>query len=64
MIKPKPSRYKCNACKWSKIVVPTSDALQPGDHYSSCPKCGSKDLSQAGVGSIVAAVCNFIKTDL
>jgi predicted RNA-binding Zn-ribbon protein involved in translation (DUF1610 family) len=43
--KPKPITYECRACGWSITVAPESDALQEGyDHFTSCPKCGNKDL--------------------
>ena len=42
MIAPRPFKYKCPKCGYSKIVKPKSDALNPLDYISECPKCKSK----------------------
>lgn len=39
MIAPKPFKYKCPYCRYTKIVKPKSDVLNPLDMISSCPKC-------------------------
>lgn len=40
-IPPAPKHFKCTRCSWSKRVSPTSDCLMYGEHFTSCPKCGS-----------------------
>jgi DNA-directed RNA polymerase subunit RPC12/RpoP len=45
-IQPTPTTYHCQKCGWKKTVAPKSDALMPGDHYDTCPECGSKKLKQ------------------
>jgi predicted RNA-binding Zn-ribbon protein involved in translation (DUF1610 family) len=43
--KPEPVTYECRTCGWSTTVAPESDVLHEGyDHFTSCPKCGNKDL--------------------
>jgi len=42
MIKPKPFKFVCPKCAYSKTVRPKSDVLTPMDFMSSCPKCGEK----------------------
>ncbi len=42
MIQPKPFKYICTKCNYSKIVKPKSDVLNPADFNSTCPKCSSK----------------------
>ena len=39
MIPPKPFKYKCNECGYSKLVKPKSDAIDPRDFIKTCPKC-------------------------
>ena len=39
MLSPKPFKYKCKECGYSKIVKPKSDALNLADFNSTCPKC-------------------------
>jgi Zn finger protein HypA/HybF involved in hydrogenase expression len=39
MIAPKPFKFKCPQCGYSKIVRPKSDVLNPTDWNSICPKC-------------------------
>jgi Zn finger protein HypA/HybF involved in hydrogenase expression len=39
MIKPKPYKLVCQSCGYKKIVKPKSDALNPSDIISICPKC-------------------------
>jgi len=36
---PKAYKLKCHKCGYSKIVRPKSDALNPIDMLSICPKC-------------------------
>lgn len=42
MIAPKPFKYKCPQCGYSKVVKPKSDALNPVDFVDICPKCKAK----------------------
>lgn len=40
MIQPKPFKYVCQKCGYSKIVKPRSDVIDPRDLLLSvCPKC-------------------------
>jgi transcription elongation factor Elf1 len=39
MLPPKPKKYKCPKCNYSKVVAPKSDALSIDDIVSLCPKC-------------------------
>lgn len=43
-VRPSPCVCKCPACHWLKVVWPRSDALQTGDYYTACPKCGNEHL--------------------
>lgn len=43
-IRPAPITYTCSACGWKKTVAPMSDALQPGEYFSVCPSCGSRQV--------------------
>ena len=40
-IAPKPFKYKCPKCNYTKVVVPKSDVLNAMDFDSTCPKCGA-----------------------
>lgn len=42
MIQPQPFKLVCPKCGYSKVVKPKSDALNPMDMMSKCPKCGEK----------------------
>ncbi len=42
MIQPKPFKWVCSKCGYSKVVKPKSDALNPVDMMSTCPKCKTK----------------------
>jgi len=42
MIAPKPFKFKCKQCGYSKIVKPKSDVLNPLDFISTCPKCNNQ----------------------
>jgi len=42
MIQPKPFKYVCQKCSYSKIVKPKSDVLNPIEMMSICPKCEAK----------------------
>lgn len=42
MIAPKPFKYKCQKCGYSKVVKPKSDVLNPIDFISTCPKCNNQ----------------------
>ena len=39
MIQPQPYKFICPKCNYSKIVKPKSDALNPMDMLSICPRC-------------------------
>ncbi len=39
MIQPKPFKFVCPKCGYSKIVKPKSDVLNPMDMINTCPKC-------------------------
>jgi Zn finger protein HypA/HybF involved in hydrogenase expression len=41
-IAPKPFKFVCPKCSYSKTVKPKSDILNPMDFISTCPKCNSK----------------------
>jgi len=42
MIAPKPFKFKCSQCGYSKIVKPKSDVISPIDIMNVCPKCKSQ----------------------
>lgn len=42
MIQPKPFKYICPKCGYSKVVKPKSDVLNPMDMMRICPKCDGK----------------------
>lgn len=42
MIQPKPFKYICPQCGYSKVVKPKSDVLNPIEMMSICPKCEAK----------------------
>ena len=42
MIKPKPFKYKCPQCGYSKIVRPKSDVIEPMNMMGICPKCKTR----------------------
>ena len=42
MIKPKPFKWVCKKCGYSKSVTPESDVLDFRDFINTCPKCGNK----------------------
>ncbi len=54
MVKPKPFRYTCNICQWSKIVTPASDVLTPLEFFDCCPKCGNLELKTTKVSPFIA----------
>ena len=39
MIKPKPFKFVCPKCAYSKVVKPQSDVLNIMDMMNICPKC-------------------------
>lgn len=41
-IPPKPFKYVCSKCGFSKIVKPKSDVLNPIEMMNDCPKCKNK----------------------
>ena len=42
MIAPQPFKFVCPKCGYTKVVKPKSDALNPMDFMSTCPKCTAK----------------------
>jgi transcription elongation factor Elf1 len=42
MIQPKPFKFLCPKCGYSKVVKPKSDVLNPIEMMSRCPKCEAK----------------------
>ena len=42
MIKPRPFKFVCPKCGYSKTVSPKSDVLSPSDFNDACPKCKTK----------------------
>ncbi len=42
MIQPKPFKFACPKCGYSKVVKPKSDVLNPLDMMGACPKCKTK----------------------
>jgi len=42
MIQPKPFKFVCLKCGYSRVVKPKSDVLNPIDMINICPKCGAK----------------------
>ena len=45
-VAPKPFKYKCPNCGYSKVVKPKSDALNPTDWINICPKCKTEMTRQ------------------
>lgn len=41
MIQPKPYKYVCPKCKFSKIVQPKSDVVNIIEESPFCPKCNT-----------------------
>jgi len=39
MIQPKPFKFVCPKCGYSKVIAPKSDVLHPSNLISTCPKC-------------------------
>jgi len=42
MIQLQPYKFVCPKCRYSKVVKPKSDALNPMDMIDTCPKCKAK----------------------
>lgn len=42
MIAPKPFKWVCPKCGYSKIVTPTSDVISAIELMSHCPKCDTQ----------------------
>ena len=38
-VTPRPFKYKCPKCGYSKIVRPKSDVINPIEWDNTCPKC-------------------------
>lgn len=60
-IRPKPTSYRCHQCNWSKTVAPKSDALGPGDWFSTCPACGSAKLEQRPAYSVEVMLSTMLQ---
>lgn len=60
MIPPKPFKYKCPKCGYSKIVKPKSDVLNPIELNSRCPKCKSM-MDRVELNSIEEFVVKLTK---
>jgi ribosomal protein S27AE len=41
-IAPKPFKWVCPKCGYSKTITPKSDTLNPIDMINTCPKCSEK----------------------
>lgn len=39
MIPPQPFKFKCPKCRYTKVVKPKSDVLNPMDMNNICHKC-------------------------
>lgn len=50
-IRPGPITYTCATCGWTKTLRPRSDALQPGEFFSECPSCGSREVKMEWTGN-------------
>ena len=42
MVAPKPFKWVCKKCGYSKTVTPRSDVIDPRDFMNRCPKCGDE----------------------
>lgn len=58
MIAPKPFKYVCPTCNYSKIVKPKSDVLNPLEYNNICPKC-KKQMKKEELNSIDSLVGIF-----
>lgn len=61
-IRPTPTHYHCPACHWSKTVAPRSDALGPGDFYSTCPQCHNSALESRPAGVVQGELVQMANT--
>lgn len=43
-VRPHPWTWYCKQCTWKKTVAPGSDALGPGDCFTTCPGCAGTSL--------------------
>ena len=57
-VQPKPFKYKCPKCGYSKVVKPKSDAMNPLDLMDTCPKCGAK-MKRQGLNLIDTILDKF-----
>ncbi len=62
VIRPPSLHCHCPACGWSKTVAPRSDALSPGDIYSTCPDCGHADLQVRPADTLQSGVAQVLDT--
>lgn len=68
-IRPPAMTWRCPRCHWQKTVHPESDALQSGDWFDKCPKCGrhAPECREATafekiVGEIISKITNGLKS--
>ena len=59
-IKPKPAKYTCHKCGWSKIFSPASDAIMSWEHAENCPECGNKELDKTPVKTLKETINDFL----
>ncbi len=64
-IKPKPMKFTCPACGWSKVVSPSSDALMLGfDYFEQCPECGKDNLEITPISELEVVYEKIIKKSI
>ena len=50
MVAPKPFKWVCPKCGYSKIVTPKSDVISPMELMSHCPKCDTQMEKKNDIG--------------
>lgn len=50
MVAPKPFKWVCPQCGYSKMVTPQSDVRDPRDFMNRCPKCGAEMEKNRDIG--------------
>lgn len=50
MVAPKPFKWVCPKCGYSKVVTQKSDALDPSAFMNRCPKCTSEMEKNRDIG--------------
>ena len=58
-IRPLPYPLECSKCRWRKTVAPASDALEPGEWHSSCPRCNGQVRKKILSGPIQRLVAQW-----